>query len=370
MSLISTNSIEPLQEAKSDIDDESKIDNDVNAMFDDDEDEDFLENVEINENFSNLIETSTQILENDRSVFENLLESNFVTSMNESMLLEGESSEDSNKEKKQKILTQINKIITGAKEASKQSGAKLYSEFGKIIKSDNNLTKYINAINKADFSDFAGISNFCFPNDAIAKAIDEVEDLSDIVKCIYRANQNIIKAGSNQDIDELIDEFELCMDSINDDYMEATKRATAKQENWKPSKKDITLMKCFAKGDTVKKAITSSSNNADKCIDKIKKSCVRATETISNNVGELQVVKMNAVYRCASNACRLILKKIKSFQDLEIREIAAYRRAIITCGKYAININNGIKESAEEQDINNIIIGESSDMYIFERFSK
>lgn len=354
---------------------EFKIDDDIESMFDDEDDGDYesydLECVSINENFSNLIESSIQLIENEKVVFESLLEQDFITSMNESMLYEdAEEFEKKNNEKKEKIIAQINKVIAGTKEANKQSSAKIYTEFGRIIKSDSkNMDKYLKLISKTDFKDFVGISNFCFPNDSIANAIDDVEDLAPILKALNKACNKILSADSKEDIDTIYDEFNLSIESIKDDLNESIKKATEKQSNWKPSKKDITLMKCFAKGDIVKEAISKSCNKADNCIYRFKKSMQKYIQEISSQSGEIQVLKMDTVYRCTSLSCRIILNKIQAFQNLEIKEIAAYRRAILTCGKYAADLSKGVNESVEMQEYNNRIIGESSDLYIYERFN-
>ena len=80
-------------------------------------------------------------------------------------------------------------------------------------------------------------------------------------------------------------------------------------------------------------------------------------------------MKMDAVYRATSAACRLALKKFNVYSDLEVREIAAYRRAIICCGRYALKLSKGIRESVELQEMLNYSAGESSDAYVFDKFN-
>lgn len=330
----------------------------------------YFDGIEKVNEFSNLIETNIQVLENDNNVFNSLLELDFVTSMNEAMMLEDAGSEDSNTAKKKNILEQINKICVGVKEALKQSGKSLKETSKAMISNDKkNFTTYLNAINKNGLDGFQGIKNFTFPSREVADNIDSVVDCEEINKAFESFCKSIVGCKSKDDIDLTVEQLNTTLDKIKDEYMGLVKEALPKGSTWNPTDSDIKLLSEFVKGTAVTNSISDATFNAVDSVKSMEKDAKEAIHNIMVETGELNVYKMDSVYRAVSNTTRLVNKKFQAFRDLEVREIAAFRKAIFVCGKYAAKVEKGVKESVEIQEMWNTVVGESSDTYVFSKFT-
>lgn len=321
--------------------------------------------------FSNLIETNIQVLENDNNVFNSLLELDFVTSMNEAMMLESAGSEDSNIAKKKNILEQVNKICVGVKEALKQSGKSLKETSKAMISNDKkNFSTYLDAINKNGLEGFNGIKNFSFPSIKSGNVIDNIADCSDVVDAFESFCKSIVSDISKEDVDITIENFDSALTNAKNKYMGLIKEALPKSETWNPSDNDIKLLTEFVKGIAVTNSISETTSEVVDSVKSIEKVAKDSINNIMKEQGEFNVYKMDAVYRAVSRATRLVNNKFQAFRDLEVREIAAFRRAIFVCGKYAIKLEKSVKESVEIQDMWNTVVGESSDTYVFSKFTE
>lgn len=330
----------------------------------------YFESVDANNEFTGLIETCIQIHENDNNVFNSLLELDFITSMNEQMLMmesTGES-EASNAAKKQNIINQIDKVISGTREAVKQQGNKLSKTAGKMLKSDSGkYNKYIDAIKKNGIEGFSGINNFTFPSREIAKIIDQIPNLDKLIQFVNRATSGIEEANDMDGITSNVDELKLSIDSLTDDYIQAVKKALPKSGTWNPTSQDITVLINYTKGVAITNSVVETTKAVISDLDKIENICKQTISKIVAN-DERAVLKIESIYRCASAAAKLAAKKYNAYYGITVREIASYRRALLSCGRYALKKNGSVEESVEVQEMMNYVLGESSDLYIFEKF--
>ena len=335
--------------------------------------------------FGDIMECNIQLCEHERMMFESLIELDFVSATNEAVLTEAEA-EEKNKaadgEKKVKITEKVAQIIDNAIAAIKKAFANFIAKFQQIS-ADKVVKKYSDALKKdGALNGFKGIEDFAMPkgfvlsedyyaytdtsksdNDGIdRKYINYLFDLLNKIKTVEEVREHMSKMKQNLDKEEKSNE-------TNEDlYFEK------KQESFIPTSKDIeSAIDFFQKSPQIIRDAKKMIADSVASLNKIKREVKRDRKTGNN---ELDLAISKAKYDITLSYIKKNNMEFKKDFEIAKRQIAAYRRLIVICGKYALKNANGKSTNTDttEEKVNNesaldYIIGESSDQYVYNVFA-
>lgn len=306
------------------------------------------------------------------------LNNKFISIMNES---DGniENNSEENKlvtieEKKSSMVKSFKNRIQDNINTIKRVSARANDEAINMVVEDRKVFKSFSAALrvKKNLEGFIGIKDFVFPGDKFAIAVDTVINSTDSVVNIHKKYMNfILQANSVESMKNYYksycNEIITSVDNKNDTILHINLKPKA--ERWQPTMKDISNMLRFINNPSV---ITCSI--ADGCrhsVGNLAKIC-NNTYSIFNRItseSDLEIARMNYLYRCTSFANRKIGSLFIQFKDLTIREIAGYRKAVMITGKYANDKKEKKERSLKEWAILENNMSTSSDLYVYDRMS-
>lgn len=343
-----------------------EIDADVEDMLDGEDydiDENYFDSVTISEGFNDILSSCININENDKNMFEALIELDFVSLCKEHTLGIEKTLEESapaNDAKKENIEKNTTKVLVGMENTVLQAGAVLAKKANTILASDTKiLNKFVKSISEENaLEGFAGL-NIAFPTKESAHYIDKAADIRSIQKIVSEAFDNILVAENKEAVDCEVNIVREKFDKESDDFTNDIEKAMKVAEGWLPSIDDINFMDKFANESLVVDAIANGTKNILSELSDIEIDATSAINLIEGS-DELSVYKANKIYNIASAAAKVTGKKFQVFNDLTIREMASIRKAILGCGAYASN------KAITEETLNSIC--ESSDAHVFDYF--
>lgn len=337
---------------------------------------------------AHIMEYVLDIHENDHKVFESLIECDFVSAVNESVMTEAELSafnEEANESKVKMLKTKIHEIVEGIMRKIKELAQAFLAKVLKLFKTDEKIVeKYSKVLTMDNLKDFKGIANFSFPKKNINKNLvnDATEFLEDLAA--YGA---IDVAGSEEEIDEAVNKFKEKAKEAGNFSEIAKQYFDEPKDAWVPAYIDLQqIIKGMKKsGETV----TSIKDAAATIIGGLKitrdKAKANMKETKSaNDRSELDVKKALATYNVASETVKVYSKSWSFYTSLASKQISAYRKALLICGNYAAkkagkpvekeNTKGEKIERLKPEDVevlnNSALIewavGESSDIFVAE----
>lgn len=324
-----------------------------------------FENHEISES-CDIMEAVIGILENDKNMFDSLLELDFISVQNEHTLLESEAAalnEAADESKISKIGQKIKElwdfVIGKIKDAIANAMKKIKEIFdfdGKMISS------YSEVIKKANYSTYPGIPNFSLPN---TNKIITQDILNNYLfnKDITKAYQDISSAADRDTVDNILAKYKEDKRSKDDIYEEMHKSAFyPKMDEWKPKAK--TDYDEIINGVKNAKSIHANLKDAgNRCLAaaKAKKNSIKEDRKAAKGQ-ELEVYKMTAQYKLASKEAQDITMVINCAIKIAAEQAKAYRKALLSIGHFATKQLKG--GSLDEATM--FILGESSDEYVNE----
>lgn len=338
-----------------------------------------IEETSYNPDFGDIMEVAIQIQENDQRMFDTLIECDFISAMNEAVLLE-EEAEEANKAADEKkggsLKDKIVALCTKIANAIKQAAANIIYKIKELLKTDQKLIlKYKDVLKMSNLDGFEGIKGFNFINiqEILDLAID-FED-SDIREDIDAFNNKIASASSKEEIDKHYEEFENNIKQAEEKLSSAYEKSFAKDKKdvvWKPTEDDLeAAISVLKQGDTTIALIKKESS---KIILELKKMAKDAKKGIKNGKTELETYMLNKKYIVTSKVCSTYSKTFKMITNGIINAIAAARKVVIICGKYAAK-KAGKSEGASDkkteteqtnESVLNWVLAESSDMYVYD----
>lgn len=347
-----------------------EIDDDVLGMLDGEDDDpsinigeaiSALESVEYIEEFTSLMETCININENDNDVIGSLIESDFATILKEQSIgkkaSKDEESEKENKDKKQKIAENINKLFIGTELAIKEAAVKLAAKFDNLVEKDKALyEKYLNSFSEKKLNGLV-IENFNFPNINSIKATNEVSEIKSLIASADTALIGIKNSTSKNRINEAFSFFFSELEIISENFNENISIVINNNRNWAPSKNNILFMNKFANGSIdMKKPIAITMQEYCNQLELLHSNILEYIEACDNS--ELGVYKVKEMYNVVSTVTKGAIKKFNTNNDLLVREFANIRKACLICGKYGTD--KSIDEFIIEQ------LSGNSDAYVFD----
>ena len=337
-----------------------------------------IEETAYDPNFGSLLEIPIMLQENDQRMFESLIEADFISVTNEAVMLEAEAEKangEANKTKVQAIKEKISQIIETVISAIKKAVANFIAKVMSVIKNDKKLIdSYASVLNEKNLEGFAGIKDFAFPKDFSDSSVKNLtvsylNDLADATKFI----------NSDPTLDE--------MESFYKDLVEKHKNEDKKDIDnmffnektaaFVPNNSQISLMKTKLTNanDTLKNVKDQASRIIAILKDtKTKTAKIKTDAKKDKNVDEETVKFAKASYDIVSYICNSGSKYISKLVNGVSRQIGAYRKCWILCGRYAAKKAKGEEsetkataESVALEEAMQIALAESSDIYVFER---
>lgn len=338
-----------------------------------------IEETSYNPDFGDIMEVAIQIQENDQRMFDTLIECDFISAMNEAVLLE-EEAEEANKAADEKkggsLKDKIVALCTKIANAIKQAAANIIYKIKELLKTDQKLfLKYRDVLKMSNLDGFEGIKGFNFTNiDEILNMADDVE-LANINEFIDNFNNKIASASSKEEIDKHYEEFENSIKQIEERISSAYEKSFAKDKKdvvWKPTEDDLShAIIAIREGN---KMIGYIKKESSMIIAELKKMAKDAKKEIKNGKTEVETYMLNKKYIATSKTCSLFSKSFKMIINGMINAIAASRKVVIICGKYAAKKAGKSEEASDKkteteqtnESVLNWVLAESSDMYVYE----
>lgn len=302
----------------------------------------------------------------------------FISFINESENDIENNSEESKlsaiEEKKSSMVKSFRNHIQDNINTIKRVSARANDEAINMVVEDRKTFKgFVSALRvRKNLEGFIGIKDFVFPGDKFGAAVDAVINSTDTVVNIHKKYMNfLIQAHSVESMKtyykSYCNEIMVSVDDKNDTVLHNNLKV--KTERWKPTVKDTSDMLRFINNPSV---ITCSI--ADGCkhaIGNLNKIYSNSNSIFGrvNGESDLDMIRLNYLYRCTSLANRKIGSLFTQFKDLTIREIAGYRKAVMITGKYAHETQEKRTRSVKEWAVLENNMSTSSDLYVYERLS-
>lgn len=330
--------------------------------------------------FGHIMEAAIQLHENDKRMFDALIECDFISAVNESVMLEADAEEANaagNEKKKIKISEMIEKIFTAVMDAIKKAAANIIYKITDLVKSDKKLyAAYKPVLTIDNLKDFPGIQDFAFPKAIInSESLKSVENAK---KFSEEFNNAVTRMESKEDIDSAYETFQNKVKEEKESFANMAQKDTyfgEKEKSWKPTE-SWQISKMLNTLDSASDTIKEIKNHAAQvlgALKTLKNEAKSATKGVSKKTaGEVEVYKLNKLYKVSSETCNLFKQEFSAYISLASRQIAACRKAAILCGRYAAKKAKGAetKPETEEKAANESMImwalGESSDVYVSE----
>lgn len=318
-----------------------------------------------NENLGNIMEAVIAVRENEHKMFDSLLELDFVSATNEATLLEADAekaNDAQNQSKLKAVIGKIEELITNAIGAIKTVASNFIGKIKEFLDRDKKLIKAYGDFSVADLKGFKGISNFAFPKHQTIK-VDVANDVDNKLKTIGNT--------SDRDaISQCVEEFKKSAVDLKkaikmEDYFEE------KSDNFVPN--DQQLADIISGVTSGKATIASLKKATAETMAKLKKFKSDAKSAIKSSKGdELEVYRAKSVYEVSASFVSGYMKLFNDYTHVLVKQIAAYRKAYIICGKYTKGGKSKDDAKAEEKVEESVLmytLSESSDEYVYAHFA-
>lgn len=326
----------------------------------------FLNSLDESESYSGLLSTNIEILENDLNIFNNIIELDFISSMNEMMMLDQSINEAANEDKVEKLINNCEKVSIAAKKTIETAALKKHKKIVKFYeKNANKFETATKVLNMKNLEGFPGINNVILLDEKFIISKQSLRNPSNFIKEYIIALNKIINSF---DKTEIVSIYKKCKIKLKvNKFINFAYKNTYAKKGYKvfiPNESDLKLMINFAKKNTSSANLSATTSNYSDCLSnilKISKESIEKCKKQSQN--EMTAIKANYIYRITSFIVRGIISFYNSYCDLLIIRMANYRKAIVACSSYATK-----KSSINEAIL--YALAESSDAYTFEFFGK
>lgn len=355
-------------------------------------------------NFCGLMECTIALAEADHMMFESMIQCDFISTMNEHTMSisEAEEANNANNEvKKNKIWEKIKSIFAYIRDAIKKAIANIIYKITDLLRSDEKIyKKYAPTLVMKNLEGFIGIDNFTFPKQIDEKSFNSLE--------FVKGNQfddgvkKIADATDRDAVDSLYKTFEDDCNAAADETDRLAKKRNQFEEgekNWKPSEDQLNYIKDTMKsGSDQIKNLKKQAKEVVKILNEKEKKAKDNFKSAKkdDDKSEFEVYKLNKVYQITSKYSKQISRANTVYINAIVKQIAACRKAFIICGRYAYKKAGGKEEETTTTKISNqtaggrqlpaarptqlptaraneaainFALGESSDVYVYEKFA-
>lgn len=317
------------------------------------------------------LEAVIQIHENDARMFTSLIECDFASAARGGMSFT--EAVGVNQAKKNKIKEKIHSIFEAIKNFIQKVSSNLIAKIIDLIKSDKKIYEsYKDVLTTSNLKGFTGIRDFAYPiaNSAAVTGNGLMGDFRSTTDKFINAAR---KAETREQIDNAYEVF-------NSEAVILIKKLDAdvnagfeeKSTAFIPNAAQISEMLGVVKNasETIKgiKKHTAYIIGELKKLQKESKAAIKST----GEDKEEEVYIAKRIYDVASASCKLFSKEFNSYQRMISKQIAAFRKATIICGRYAAKYAKGniLQDddsiSTKQESTIAQVLGEVSDDYVYE----
>lgn len=335
----------------------------------------YMENMEYCEEGNNIFENNAACICNESEAELSMIRNKFNSFINESDDIT-ETEEEKLKaieEKRSSMVKSFSSRIRDNINSIKRISAKANDEaINMAIEDRKTFKNFIPALrDKNNLEGFIGIKDFCFPGEKYAACVDSIINSTDAVVSLHKKYMGYLAQAST--IDSIKNYYKLFCNQItseiDDKIDERCSKCIKKADRWKPTLKDISMMNKFINNPSaITCSIADGCKHATSNLAKVGNNAVFIFKRVSAE-SDIDIVRMNYMYRCTSIANRKIASMFYNFKDFTIREIAAYRKSIMITGKYANDKKNKKERSVKEWALIENTMSTTSDLYVFEKLS-
>lgn len=318
-----------------------------------------------------VMEAVIQIHENDAKMFDSLIECDFISANNISIMTEAEAEQANSandEKKKSKIGEKIHAIIEAIKNFIQKAAANAIAKITDFVKSDQKIyNAYKDVLKVENLKDFEGIKDFAYPSNKLDSK--NIKELGDQVEKFVSVAKN---AKTRDAIDSAHETFQNESDKIiNKINAEIAWGFQEKQSAWKPNQEQIGEMLGVVKNASA--IIKGIKEHTAVIIGELKKlqNDAKAVLKSKAETSETEVYIANKMFQVASSSAKLFSKEFAAYNRTATKQIAAYRKAVILCGRAAAKSAKGTDESKSDKTVEQeaaamYVLGESSDAYVYE----
>lgn len=336
-----------------------------------------IEECEVDPRFCNLMETVIQLHENDKKVFDAMIECDFISVTNEAVMLEDEAATangEANETKKVKLKEKIEQIFDAVAEAIKKFVANAIVKITDLVKSDVKICDaYRGVLHASNLEGFEGIKDFAFPNLKIITK-DGLETKEDAYANNAKLIDALAKVETKEAVDSAYEEFTFKIREVEEGMEKFHEKFfLAKEESFIPTDEQLKLsLEQVASAKDIINGIKTTGAQVIKELKELKNKNKQDVKFAKkNDWNELDTYIVNKKYSAASTTCKVYQKKMNLYFNVASKQIAAFRKVVILCGRYAAKHVKGDKK--EETGLTVVqnsaimaVIGESSDLYVAE----
>lgn len=323
---------------------------------------------------SHMMEFVIQLDENDKQLFDSLIECDFL-SATDSMMNEADElvAVKTDEVKKNKIWEKIQIVLKKIKDAVIKAAQQLIYKINQLTKTDEKIyNAYKDVLKVENLKGFKGITNFAYPKADVNTQIDIVKDISSAAGKFSSAVGN---AKTKEDVDNVFQNFESTLKNTEErlENLADEKNSTAfndKVENFVPSDDKLKYsLEIVKNGNEYIKQIKDMSK---KCVGLVKDLETFAKAVLKRKEeNEVEIYKANKLSHMTSMSAKTLSRCFSAFTRRVTVCISAHRKVVILCGRYAAKYAKGGEEAAKSSTNESLewFLAESSDAFVFEQFA-
>lgn len=261
----------------------------------------------------------------------------------------------------------IKDTVSKKSKTVKSTCAKINATLTTMIKSDKDIyDRYEKVLKQKELvKDFPGIKNFAFPTGNIEVLVKKICSDTKLFKTMEQIISRITDAESVEDINDAINDMNKAITMDFATYQKEFKSVENKQEVWIPSEKDLKNMLTFINGKEVTSRVNDVVNSTLKKYTEIEKETIKTIDELKSAGDKMSTYKANRIYRCLVSTIGHYTEKVTAYCSLQLRQIAAYRKAVIIVGNYAYR---KAKKATNLDESAIYILGEESDMMVYDLY--
>lgn len=313
------------------------------------------------------LEAAIQIHENDARMFTSLIECDFVSAARGGMSFT--EAVTVNQAKKNKIKEKIHSIFEAIKNFIQKAASNLIAKIIDLVKADKKIYEsYKDVLNISNLRGFTGIRDFAYP-----AAVSGNELMGNFRGATDKFINAARKAETREQIDNAYEVF-------NGEAVRLIKQLDAevsfgfneKVAAFIPNAAQISEMLGVVKNaSNIIKGIKKHTAYIIGELKKLQKESKAAIKSTGEDKEE-EVYIAKKIYDVASASGKLFSKEFNTYQRMVSKQIAAFRKATIICGRYAAKYAKGNQPREDISILPNQesaivqVLGEVSDDYVYE----
>jgi hypothetical protein len=269
------------------------------------------------------------------------------------------------RDKQNMIINNINKIYSGAcssiAEEAKIVTEKLNKFFEKDAKVFNKYSPYVEMTLLENFEPIY----IAFPTEHVCHIAESIANIDELSYLFNEAVDAIYEADA-PDIMKTANDYKEKLNKIKESVFSRVDEAVEEKE-WVPTEESLDFIHHFVDPSVFTSTVNDTAEMMIESINFMKDNIFNDnySTNVFSTINESDSVRYYAIADLSSAILKESLNRFNIYNNLVIREMANARKAMILCGKVAID---ELKETNTIDDVIIESICESSDIYVFDNF--